>query len=190
MSDISTIRSLIGDNLQLATDNLVGDGSATDFQTQFWPIVPNSQIVRVNGVTKSEGTDYTFDDAVGLCSFSVAPGNGQSVTVTSRFYLLSDDQLQDFLDLEGGTVKLAAADALDSIAASQALIQKKIKSLDLQTDGPALAEALHKLSAELRKQVLDPKFVASDFEIVEMVYDEPPGPSWTEKIEKDLMRQS
>lgn len=64
------------------------------------------------------------------------------------------DELQDFLDLEGH-LKLAAAQALDVIASSEALTSKKIRTLDLQTDGPAVAKELRERAAELRRQVAD-----------------------------------
>lgn len=65
------------------------------------------------------------------------------------------DELQDFLDIEGGSVKLAAAQALGAIASSEALISKKIRTQDLATDGPAVAKELRERAAELRQQVAD-----------------------------------
>lgn len=71
--------------------------------------------------------------------------------------LLPDVQIQDYLELNGWeldpapyNVWLSAADALEAIAASEVLISKKITTQDLSTDGPAVAEALRKLAAQLR----------------------------------------
>lgn len=64
------------------------------------------------------------------------------------------DQIQDFLDLEGGTVKLAAASALEVVARSEALISKVIKTQDLSTDGAKVAAELRASAAELRRQVI------------------------------------
>src|SRR5579862_747168 len=36
--------------------------------------------VKVNGVTKTEGTDYTISPSTGLVTFSAAPASGQAVT--------------------------------------------------------------------------------------------------------------
>ncbi|MER6575824.1 hypothetical protein [Nonomuraea sp. NPDC001023] len=66
--------------------------------------------------------------------------------------LLADDQIDAFLALEG-SVKLAAAAALDTIASSEAMVGKKIRTQDLQTDGPAVAAELRARAAELRRQV-------------------------------------
>lgn len=64
------------------------------------------------------------------------------------------DELQDFLDIEG-TLKLAAAQALDTIASSEALVSKKIRTQDLSTDGPAVAKELRERAVELRRQVAE-----------------------------------
>lgn len=69
--------------------------------------------------------------------------------------LLTDDQLQMFLDIEGQVVKLAAAAALEAISTSEVLVSKKIRTQDLQTDGPAVAAELRARAAQLRKQADD-----------------------------------
>jgi len=66
--------------------------------------------------------------------------------------LFTDAQLQGFLNLAGGRVRRAAATALDTIATSEALISKRIKTLDLTTDGPAVAEALRRHAERLREE--------------------------------------
>lgn len=65
--------------------------------------------------------------------------------------IFTDAQLDQFLTLET-YVKLAAAQALDTIASNEALVSKKIRTLDLQTDGPAVATALHAQADSLREQ--------------------------------------
>lgn len=69
--------------------------------------------------------------------------------------LFRDDQVAAFLSLNGDTVKLAAAAALEAIAASEVLISKKIRTQDLATDGPAVAAALRELAKTLRDQAAD-----------------------------------
>lgn len=64
--------------------------------------------------------------------------------------LLSDAQLQSFLDLSGGSVRLAAASALEAIAVSEVLVSKKIRTQDLSTDGPAVVSALLELAKTQR----------------------------------------
>lgn len=65
----------------------------------------------------------------------------------------SDASLTGFLALEGGVVKLAAAQALDVIADDEALTSKAIRTQDLQTDGAKVADSLRKRAAALRGQV-------------------------------------
>lgn len=74
--------------------------------------------------------------------------------------LLADDQVRGLLAMHGvpadaadapvAAVRRAAADALDTIASSEALVSKKIRSQDLNTDGPAVAAALRAHAAQLR----------------------------------------
>jgi hypothetical protein len=69
--------------------------------------------------------------------------------------LLDNDQIAAFLALEGGNVKLAAAQALDSIASSEAMVSKVIKTQDVSTDGAKVAAELRARAASLRQQVDD-----------------------------------
>lgn len=88
--------------------------------------------------------------------------------------LFQDDEIAAWLALKGGSILLAAASALDTIASSEALILKKIRLLDVTTDGPAVAKALRDHAEALRKQVqiedLDGAFdiaewIVSDFQL-------------------------
>ncbi len=70
--------------------------------------------------------------------------------------IFEDNEIDVFLSLTAvdGTndINLAAAAALETIAASEALVQKKIKLLDLTTDGPAVATSLRAAAKILREQ--------------------------------------
>lgn len=91
--------------------------------------------------------------------------------------LLDDPTLQTYLEMQGWedgarwAVKRAAADALEAIAVSEVLVSKKIRTQDLTSDGPAVAEALRKLAAGLRAQAdgEDPDF-GGVFEIIDTGY--------------------
>lgn len=85
--------------------------------------------------------------------------------------IFSDEEIAAFLALEDDNVKRAAATALDQIASSEALIQKRIKLLDLQTDGPAVAKALREHAATLRDQAGDEETVGA-FDYAEMVVNQ------------------
>lgn len=54
------------------------------------------------------------------------------------------------VDATTAQVRYAAADALDAIATSEALVLKVIRTQDLQTDGAKLADTLMKRAAALR----------------------------------------
>jgi len=69
--------------------------------------------------------------------------------------LLTDEQIEAFLTLESDNVRLAAALALETIASSEALVSKKIRDGDLQTDGPAVAKELRERAKELRAQAAE-----------------------------------
>lgn len=81
--------------------------------------------------------------------------------------IFDDNEIQAFLSLEGGYVRLAAAQAIDTIADNEALCSKVIRTQDLQTDGAKLADSLRKRAASLRErhdmEIEDDGF----FEIVE-----------------------
>ena len=65
--------------------------------------------------------------------------------------IFEDEEIAGFLAIEGN-VKAAAALALECIAVNEALVQKRIRLLDLQTDGPAVAAALRAQATALRDQ--------------------------------------
>lgn len=85
--------------------------------------------------------------------------------------IFSDDEIAAFLALEDDSVKRAAATALDQIASSEALIQKRIKLLDLQTDGPAVATALRAHAKVLREQADDEETTGA-FDYAEVVVNQ------------------
>lgn len=67
--------------------------------------------------------------------------------------IFTDVEIGVFLSMAAeGDVRLAAAEAMETIARSEALVQKKIKLLDLTTDGPAVAKELRESAQILRDQ--------------------------------------
>ncbi|WP_433329969.1 hypothetical protein [Spirillospora sp. CA-294931] len=89
--------------------------------------------------------------------------------------ILSDEELQAFIDLARGTgtprIKRAAALALDAIASSEALVSKKLRDKDLATDGPAVAAELRARAATLRDEADEDDDLAdgAGLQIVEFV---------------------
>jgi hypothetical protein len=75
--------------------------------------------------------------------------------VDSTQPLFQDVEVDAFLALQAGSVKRAAAQALDVVASNEALVQKATRLMDLTTDGPAVAKALREHAVLLRDQVLE-----------------------------------
>lgn len=67
--------------------------------------------------------------------------------------LLSDEDLTALLDMRGDDPTLAAASALRIIATNETLVLKRIRLLDLDLNGPSVAEALRKNADSLEAQV-------------------------------------
>lgn len=90
--------------------------------------------------------------------------------------LFTDDDIGNFLIAGGNSVLRAAGLACLAIGTSEALISKKIRTQDLQTDGPAVADAMVKKAALLfaRADAVDAKADEGYFDIVD--YGEGWGP--------------
>jgi len=100
--------------------------------------------------------------------------------------IFNDDEIDAFLSMMSSSVFRAAAVALFQIAASETLVQKRIKLLELSTDGPAEAEALRKLALEYQEKAdLAEAAEGGSFDYAEMVYDDF---SYRERLEKESLR--
>ena len=66
--------------------------------------------------------------------------------------VFADVDIDAFLQLEGGHVKLAAAQAIDTNASNEVLASKVLRTQDLTTDGAKLADALRAHAQRLRDQ--------------------------------------
>ncbi len=66
--------------------------------------------------------------------------------------IFTDEEIAAFLALASDSTLIAAAMALEAIARSEALVQKVIRLLDLQTDGASLARELRMNAKVLRDQ--------------------------------------
>lgn len=102
--------------------------------------------------------DYTSD----LGKIRVLTGD----TDESLFFL-TDEELTVLMSLSGGGLYETAAEALEVMATKMAIIQQKIKTLDLQTDGPAVAKSLMDRAAQMRERVT--AVDDEDFELIDPV---------------------
>lgn len=80
-------------------------------------------------------------------------------------HTFEDNEIAAFLDINDGSVRFAAADALDSLAANYARLAKRIKVLDIDVDTKDAAKALREQAKALREQEDD----SGNVEIAELV---------------------
>ena len=71
--------------------------------------------------------------------------------IDSAAEVFTDDELDAFLDMEG-SVKLAAAQAIDTNATNLVLASRVLRTQDLSTDGAKVADAMRKHAETLRAQ--------------------------------------
>jgi len=165
MTDLQLVRQLAQDVPQQVTTTVDVEEGSTVMQLENYPVQATS--VMLTGDTLP---DYTVSADTGLVTFVTAAG-AQSVAVQYTWTLLSDEFITALLALNvdlPDPIRLSAADALDAIAVNETLILRKIRILDLQTDGPAVADALRKASKNLRDLVYSQDYAESDFDTVEV----------------------
>jgi hypothetical protein len=186
MSLITQIRSMIQDQPLYQSHGLAAVAGQLTFQMLFFPVVGTSVII-----TPPSGSPPAFtvtDEQNGIVRFNAGALAGSYIFAYSNVMLL-DSTIQDMIDIETDSdgniadVRFIAADCLDAMATQMIIIQKKIKILDLQTDGPAMAKEMKATAATWRDLALNEPI----FDMVELVYDRP---SWAEKIYKDYLRET
>lgn len=94
-------------------------------------------------------------------------------------YLFSDEELAALVAINPMHIKFAAANAMDIIASNEALVSKKIRTEDLQTDGPAVANAVREHAKALRSEARDEVMRSDSADAFEVVDFEPVPESWT-----------
>jgi hypothetical protein len=86
--------------------------------------------------------------------FSTDIGKVRALTgdVNELKYVLQDIEVSTILDTMGGVILLTAASCLEVMASKFALVSQKIRTLDITTDGPAVARVLLDRAKVLREQ--------------------------------------
>lgn len=106
--------------------------------------------------------------------------------IVAADYCFEDDEIDTFLTL-GVSVYKAAGLGLMTIAINEVLVQKRIRLLDLTTDGPAVAAELNKKAQEYFKLAEEEDLATSGgFDWAEMVFDQF---TYVEKVEKEALRE-
>lgn len=164
---VAEIRQLIPDLPQYERVTAVGDGVSVDYPLTNSPVVTNSQTVYVAGAVKATPADYTIDGETGVVSFVAAPALGAEVLVSYKWTLLSDASITTHLTVTG-TDLLAAALALETIAAQTVLVMKVITILDVSINGAAMAQQLLARAKALRSVALDATST-DGFDVIEML---------------------
>ena len=82
-----------------------GDGTQTVFNLQWAPIVAESDVIKVDGVIQTRGTDYTIDNATGAVTFTTAPANGLAILADYSILFIPKDE-NHVLDV-GFTIQFA-----------------------------------------------------------------------------------
>lgn len=103
--------------------------------------------------------------------------------VDAAAQVFTDGEISAFLTLEGGSVKRAAAQAIDTNATNEALASKVLRTQDLSTDGAKVAAAMREHADRLRAQA-DREDAADDegfFQIVPMADGGSYGPELTQR---------
>lgn len=132
------------------------------YRASYTPIEAGTHVWRLNASGTAtgavEGSIVVQRSLLGLPPITVDPTTDigrvrlLATDLSEVTPLFEDAQISAFLAMEGGRVKRAAAQALDTIATSEALISKVIRTLDLQTDGAKVAAELRARAKSLRDQ--------------------------------------
>lgn len=185
---VSVVRLLVGDIPQRARFEATGDGVLSEYDLPEHPLLSAPRVV-IDGVVQTITTDYTIDLQLGVLQFDTAPEYDAPIVVTYSWAQFTDADLQTYLDIESGDPRLAAADALDAIASSAAMLQGRITMLDITLDGTAVAKALHETAMGLRAVVEAgavpvPTDENPGFDFAEMVFDS----NRDEKVRAEILR--
>lgn len=86
-------------------------------------------------------------------------------------YLFADEEIEALLDVNGGNVKLAAADACDAIGMDKALQLLVLKTDDKQTDGAKLLSAIVARARQLRAQAKEDEENSLCFDVVHPTFE-------------------
>ena len=115
LTDIQKVRSLIGDMDKAAIRERVikGDGSASEFQLDMFPVRTGTLTIYNTGVAVSASS---VNHLIGTFVTS-APSAGNLILASYHYNALSDDEIQNSLDLaSGGGTLLAASIAARALA--------------------------------------------------------------------------
>lgn len=124
LTNLQRLRLNIHDPYLEFQDTELGDGSSIHFRLSSYPVLDASAQVYLNGILKTETTDYSLDDDTGKITFVSAPTNGMSIFVRGEASIFSDTELNDILAQHGSDVTQSTLHGLRLLMASRALMEK------------------------------------------------------------------
>lgn len=164
---VDLVRRLTADLEQEDREIITGDGQSTRFRMKNIPV---TGIIEIYDTLQSQAIDgTTLDIEKGIVAFPAAPEKGLAIAVTYTHAILSDATIESFLTLYSNDDRLAAAEALDTIATNQLLLLKAIQVGDLKLDGPAMMKAIKERAEQLRDQTTSVADQVSVFDWAEMI---------------------
>lgn len=127
---------------------------------------------------------FTYDPTTTLGQVRLLAVDFDSANATFQ-----DADIQAFLNLNGQNIRLAAAQAVDTIAALAAAVQGRTRFAGIQLDGSVVAERMSALAGELRRQVYagEDGSDSSPIDWAEWVVD---PFSYRDKLVNEMLRQS
>jgi len=146
------------------------------------PLAYGTLFVRVVRALGHEPAPQTYDPATDQGKVRLL---AQDTDVRGE-WIFTDDEIQAFLDLNGGNIFYAAAQGLEVIAASEIYVQKRIKILDLWTDGPRQAEQLIALAKSYRERAVENMTSEELFDWAEHVFNDF---TYRERLLKQVQRE-
>ena len=121
MTDIETVRLLIGDRKKAAVREEIGigDGATTEYQLDMYPIAsaPTAVLAIFLTGTTAATNSYTISGGLGKITFNAAPTDGHTILASYSYYALTSGELSDILSGLTGQPYLAAANACLILAA-------------------------------------------------------------------------
>lgn len=153
ISDLAYIRLILSvpHRIVLAEELGTGDGTIKKYKTQLWPIIAESETIRVDGTAKTRTTDYAIDNDLGLITFVVAPPDGEVVDADYTWSVFSDVQIEGLLTKFNDSVITVLKSLIRALLANTDLFIKYTTGME-SVDRSAALTALQSLLEDLGQQ--------------------------------------
>jgi len=96
---LSRVRLELGDSAAQFTTKLTGDGTTKDFYLKVKPVQAYGLTVTVNGSAKTNPTDFTLEESIGMIHFVTAPAANAAIVVSGTHWrYFTDSELTTFIN--------------------------------------------------------------------------------------------